>query len=501
MGNTIGPSSGLNPQYQRLIQRTLQIESQPKVDLQNQRKQKKNTKSIVSDLDGKLSSLQSQLSTLTDPVSSPFEGRSASAEEGTNAFGVSADKTASTGTHSLAVDRLASEDRRVSQEYSAGGSDLSNAFNSTQTFDVGVATPSDSNTDRKSVQVEVAADAFNGTNEEVLKNIRSAIDSAFQNAVDNGDISSDERPDLSVVNPTSNTARLSVRSSETGFQGRLDFSNVSGELISDPAASNDNAALGLNGDFFDGSDDFGKITEVGTSESGSKLTSEFTLDGLTLTRNSNEVDDALDGVTINLDEANGTESSFEVTADEEGAKSAVQEFVDRFNKVISFLRDKTEVNPEKDKRGALASDSTFQRLQRQLRSDATRPVEGQPDNLRTLADIGIEANRDGTLKLNDEEALRSAVREDQDALKDLFAGPDGVATRLEERVDQFVDTGGILDSREDSIENTVDRLDDRIQQFDNRLERREEQLRDRYAQVQSTLRRLSNQQQAVTSRF
>ena len=112
MGTSVGPSVGLNTQYQRLIQRTLQIERQPKLELQNERQQKKDTKSVVSDLDGKLSSLQSQLSTLTNATSSPFEGRSASAEEGTNAFSVSADETASTGSYSLSVNRLASEDRR-----------------------------------------------------------------------------------------------------------------------------------------------------------------------------------------------------------------------------------------------------------------------------------------------------------------------------------------------------------------------------------------------------
>jgi len=490
MGASVNPS-GLSTQYQRLIQRTLQIESQPKLDLENRREQKKNTKSIVSDLDGKLSSLQSQLSSLTDPTASPFEGRSASAEEGTEAFSVSADKTASTGSYSLAVNRRASADGRVSQTYDADQSGLADVFanNGAQTFSVEVATPSQSQ-DRTAIDVTVDSDG--ATNKEVLNDIQSAIDSAFQSAVDDGTISSDERPSVSVLNPTSGTARLSLRSADTGYQGRLGFSDSGNNLLSELQVNADQLADDTQG---------GEITEVGTDEGSSKLTSEFELNGLTFTRNSNEVTDAVDGVTISLDEATGTESSFEVAADEEGAKSAVTEFIDRFNEVNSFLQNKTEVDPESDERGPLANDSTFQRLQRQLRNDATRPVSGQPDTLSTLADIGIEANRDGTLKLTDEEALLSALRENQGALKDLFAGPDGVATRLETRVDQFVDTGGVIDNREDSIDDTVDRLDDRIEQFDERLARREQQLRDRFTQVQSTIRALANQQQAITARF
>jgi flagellar hook-associated protein 2 len=498
MGTTVGPSSGLSPQYQQLIRRTLQIENQPKIDLENRRQQEKDRKSIISDLDSKLSSLQSQLSTLTSTTASPFEGRSASAEEGTEAFSVSADKTASTGNYSLTVNQLASADGRASYEYSTGGSKLENDINSKQTFDLEVATPSDSSNDRKAVRVELSSSDFSGTNEEVLNNVRSAIDSAFQNAVDNGNIASDERPSVSVVNPTSDTARLSIRSAQTGYDGRLKFSNTGTNdgLLSNLQVQRSDGAVGENADGKDG----GYITKVGGSESTSELTSEFTLNGLTLTRNSNEVTDAVDGVTINLDEATGTESSFEVAADVEGAKSAVKEFINRFNEVNTFLQDKTELDPENDKRGALANDATFRRLQSQLRSDATRPVGGQPDSLSTLEDIGVEASRDGTLKLEDEDALASAIREDQGAVKELFAGPDGVATRLENRIQRFADTGGILDNREDSIDNTIDRLDGRIEQLNERLDRREQQLRERYAQVQSTIRSLARQQQALSAR-
>ncbi|WP_103020188.1 flagellar filament capping protein FliD [Salinibacter altiplanensis] len=493
MGTSIGPSSNLSPQYQRLIQRTLQIERQPQLELQNERQQKKNTKSVVSDLDGKLSSLQSQLSTLSDAGSSPFEGRSVEVESGTEAFSVSADETATVGSNSLTVDRLASEDGRVSKTYDSGNTGLRTFFdtNGQQTFDVEVASPTDGTPDARE-QISVTVDPSGTTNEEILGNIQTAVDDAVQTAVDDGTISSDERPSVSVVSPTSDTARLSIRSAETGYQGRLGFSDSGDGLLS---------ALQVNAGQQADDTQGGEITKVGGDEGSSKLTSEFTLNGLTLTRNDNEVDDALEGVTVNLEKATGTESSFEISADEEGAQSIVENFVDRVNEVITFLREKTEINPGSGEEGALSDDSTFRRLSRQLRTDATRPVNGQPEGLNTLADIGIEANRDGTLELTDEDALRTAVREDQGALKDLFAGPDGVATRMKERVDQYADTGGLLDDRQDSIDTSVDRIDDRIDQLDERLQRRQKQLVERFAQVQSTIRSLANQQQSISQRL
>ncbi|MCS4048555.1 flagellar filament capping protein FliD [Salinibacter ruber] len=493
MGTSVGPSSGLTPKYQRLIQRTLRIERQPKLELQNERQQKKDTKSVVSDLDGKLSSLQSQLSTLTDTVSSPFEGRSANTAEGTKGFSVSADETANTGSYSLSVNRLASEDGRVSQKFDASKSTLSDFFtnNGAQTFSVEVSTPTDSNPDaRTSVDVTVDSDGTN--NKEVLSDIQSAVDSAFQSAVDNGALSADQRPSASVINPTSSTARLSLRSQQTGYQGRLSFSDSSNNLLSELQVNADQIANDTQG---------GEITEVGTGEGSSKLTSEFELNGLTFTRNSNEVTDAVDGVTINLEEATGTTSSFEVSADEEGAKDAVKEFIKRYNEVNNFLQNKTEVNPDSEERSAFANDGTFQRLGLQLRNDATRPVESLPDRLNTLADIGIEASRDGTLELSDEDAFSSALRNDQEALKDLFSGSDGVATRLENRVDSYVEAGGVIDDREDIIDSSIDRIDDRINGLDERLQRRQQQLRDRFAEVQSTIRSLASQQQSISQRL
>ena len=225
------------------------------------------------------------------------------------------------------------------------------------------------------------------------------------------------------------------------------------------------------------------------------------MNGLTFTRNSNEVTDAVDGVTINLEEATGATSSFEVSADEEGAKSAVQEFIDRYNEVNKFLQNKTEVNPDSNNRGAFANDGTFRRLGFQLRNDATRPVESAPDRLNTLADIGIEASRDGTLELADEGAFSDALRNDQAALKDLFAADDGVAKRLETRVDQYVETGGVIDDRENIIDSSVDRIDNRIDRLDERLQRRQEQLRARFSEVQSTIQSLARQQRAISQRL
>jgi len=486
-------STGLSPQFQALIQRSLQAERQPKVDLENQREQKKNFNSVLDTFDSKLSGLHSTLEGLTDTVSNPFDGRSAQASEETSAFSVSANDQASIGTHSLAVNRLASADGRVTETFNADATGLRDFFdtNGAQTFSVEVATPTEDNADARTA-IDVTVDPDGSTNEEILNDIQSAIDSAFDSAVDDGTIESDQRPNASVVNPTSGEARLSLRSGTQGFQGRLSFTDSANNLLSDIELNAGQLADDTNG---------GMIKTVGSDEETSKLTSEFELDGLTLFRNTNSVSNALDGVTIDLQEATGSKNTFEVTPDSEGAKEEVNAFIEKFNDVLNFIDDKTNVDAETQERGDFAGERTFRSLRFNLRNEVVQDVSGLPEEANTLRDIGIESNDDGTLELADEEALTAAVRDDPDVVQELFMGNDGVATRMQERVDRFVETGGVLDERQDSVDATIDRFDDRIGRLEDRLSRREEQLRERFTELQQTIQSLQSQQQSISQRL
>jgi len=128
-----------------------------------------------------------------------------------------------------------------------------------------------------------------------------------------------------------------------------------------------------------------------------------------------------------------------------------------------------------------------------------RKVNGQPtEGPHYLTDLGITINNDGTLSLTDENALIQAVERNPQAVESLFSGSDGIATRLLAKLDAFVKTGGIIDQRQDSIENSIRRLNDRIADFEEQLARREEQLRAQFARVQETIALFQGQQQFLS---
>src|SRR6056297_3221704 len=106
--------------------------SKPRDNLVDRKESLNTRKSVLSDLDSKLSSLNTKLETLNDPVVDNFAAKTATSSD-TDKFTLSATSTASLGTHSLTVERLAKSDTRVSKQYVDSDTDFT-SFTSDQTF-------------------------------------------------------------------------------------------------------------------------------------------------------------------------------------------------------------------------------------------------------------------------------------------------------------------------------------------------------------------------------
>ena len=264
-------------------------------------------------------------------------------------------------------------------------------------------------------------------------------------------------------------------------------------VMSEPATGTDEETTAI-----DPATSGGQITAVGTGETDSELNSKFVVDGLTLYRSSNQVTAALKGLTINLQQTSEAAEAFTVEPDSEGIVENVKAFLDSYNGVIGYVKTKAYVDGDTGERGDFAGDSTITALRFGMRSDVVRAVpgfaEGQPNSLTAL---GIEIADDGTLTLADEGALLDAVAQDAGAVQRLFSADDGVATRMLDRLDGYLGSGGIIDGREDSIDERTRRLDKRIGVWDERLARREIMLREQYAKLQETIALLQGQQQSL----
>ena len=182
-----------NSNMERLIQTILQIESEPRFRYEAKKAELQKRNTIISDLDSKLSALQSIAEKLTDPLTDHFASKSVSTSD-SNIFSASAESSALVSNHDVFIERLASSDTRVSQQYSELGTDLTTFFgsNGAQTFQIEVAHPTDEDSSNR-VAIDVTVDASGTTNDAILDEIAIAINDAMSQAVTDETIDVDEK--------------------------------------------------------------------------------------------------------------------------------------------------------------------------------------------------------------------------------------------------------------------------------------------------------------------
>ncbi|MEL0167680.1 MAG: flagellar filament capping protein FliD [Pseudomonadaceae bacterium] len=224
------------------------------------------------------------------------------------------------------------------------------------------------------------------------------------------------------------------------------------------------------------------------------------IDGITISSDSNTIKDAVDGVTITLKKAQSQEDldaaatvSLTVGADKAGVKKSLQSFVDAYNNMMSTINSLTSVTPVGGDDGeplaaALVGDASVRSVLSGLRNEMASAGDG---TIRTLADLGIRTERDGTLSI-DSDKLDTALNDNYDALSGFLSGDDGLMMRLNNKIDPYSKTGGIIDTRNNALQNTLSSIDDQREKLNTRLVNLESRLLAQFNAMDTLVANLSN---------
>lgn len=220
----------------------------------------------------------------------------------------------------------------------------------------------------------------------------------------------------------------------------------------------------------------------------------FTVNSLTLTRSSNTVSDAIPGVTLSLLKESGASSTVTVNSDTSKVKENVKKLVDAYNGVVKLVGDQFALNGANGGRqGVLAGDSTARAAISRLRT-ALSSSSGQDGNIRSLSDIGIQFQRDGSLKL-DEAKLSSALGSDPEAVQKLFLkSENGIGKRIPEVVDSLIDSvSGAITARQNGLTQTLTSLNKKIVREEQRIADYEQRLTAQFTSLEKLVSQLNQQ--------
>lgn len=172
---------------------------------------------------------------------------------------------------------------------------------------------------------------------------------------------------------------------------------------------------------------FGTLTETTTgsdarsSELQAGQNALFRINGIALVRSSNTVTDAVQGVTLDLKDAEaGKLVNITITRDDTTElRQNIESFVGDFNASMSIINEQFLYDPEAEKSGPLSGDATLIGIQSQLRSVLTSQIDGLSEEFNALVLIGISFDRKGQLTIDDER-LTEALTENLDEVRQLF---------------------------------------------------------------------------------
>ncbi|WP_313315615.1 flagellar filament capping protein FliD [Stutzerimonas nitrititolerans] len=441
--------------------------------------EKKTTTQLTSlgQLKSAISNFQSALSTLNSPSS--FLARTATSSD-SKVMTASVSQSAQAGSYKVEVQQLASSSK-VALAAIDGKAKLN-----TGTLDIKVG----------DTEFGITIDSTNNT----LDGIRDAINEAGKSAGVSATIITDDHGSRLVLSSSKagEGNDITVAVDETGVEeGRVSLNELA--YAGQPTkpelehfAEEDDPDVA----FADALADYEKGGQTLATAQSAKLT----IDGLAVTRDSNTIDDAVAGLSFTIKSAGS--STLSIAKDEAGVEANVKKFVDAYNTLMTFINTETNVTPVNDTSkpvvGALVGDSSVRSLVNTIRSELVSPQgEGA---IRALADMGITTKKDGTLEM-DSDKVKKAVSTDFEGVAAYFTGDSGLTSRLSDKLKPYTDGGGILESRTDSLQATIDKVDKQKEDLDTRMKALEERLYKQYNAMDSLVAQLMSTSDSLTQLF
>ncbi len=230
----------------------------------------------------------------------------------------------------------------------------------------------------------------------------------------------DSNNSLTGLRDAINKANMGVSASIVGDGGsyRLLLTAKSGAKNEiEITATEDAGALGLS------KFDFNETTRNMTQQQEG-LDAKIRVNGLLVSRESNQIKDVIDGLEFDVFGASLTETvSISINEDKSVGEKAIRDFVAAYNTFKTEVEKLVGFDTELKDYGSLKTDPLAKNLTQGIRNLLSSAVPGLSDGFSSLSSLGIRTERDGSLKIVEDEentGFRAAIDKHYDLVRDLF---------------------------------------------------------------------------------
>ena len=258
-------------------------------------------------------------------------------------------------------------------------------------------------------------------------------------------------------------------------------------------------------------------------------------EGITIVRPSNEIDDVVPEITLNLHDKTEKTATISIKVDKEAAKNALIEFVGKYNQAVAKINILSQNKPElineldyltddeksklTDQLGMFSTDFSLTNIKSNMQTILSSNYKFQENTVITaLTQLGIATNASGysgsysQSKLRgyleiDEKKLDDALENHLEDIKNLFGYDtdgdliidEGIAYKLDKQITAYTQTGGIIALKTSTLDSKIKSSQTRITKLEDQMEKKEAELKQKYSTMQGSLSTLENQQTTISN--
>lgn len=463
------PGLSSNLDTAAIINKLMEYERLPYDRMKEQKTNLGSERNIFQTINLKLSALQNSVSDLL--LNSNFNLVSGtSSNEGI--LKTIASEGASTGEFNVVVNTVAKSHAIKSGAVTIADSTLKN-----QTFTI-------DRDGKPQISIDTSVAAAGSTNDEILEYIKNQINSQ------------DTGLSASVISVSDTEKVLLLSSKETGTANKMKLAGGTGGIELGGTAL---AGLGIT-----------DVDNANKTQDADNAT--LTVNGVSITRSSNKINDVISGVTLDIISAGS--SKVTISRDTDKIASKIESFVNAYNEVIDMVRGNLTKPSDKTKMNPLQGDAVLKEISDRMYS-IFNGTAGSVAGMNMMSSIGLEIDKGitkGSLMTGkitfDKSTFIDKFNQDPQAVINLFKhddaddSKDGIMRVLDKQLKGWTNTvDGLLTSKMKGYDSEISVIDDRMLAMDIRLQMRQDKLKKQYVAMEVALSQLKSQQTWMTSQL
>ena len=230
-----------------------------------------------------------------------------------------------------------------------------------------------------------------------------------------------------------------------------------------------------------------------------------TVNGLSVSRSSNEVDDLVPGLKLDLMAVTSSDVVLSISRNTSTAKSAITNLVAAYNAFDAIMKDLTGAETSDGEPALLKSDSAVKSIRDTVKAFLTSDSSTPGTNVASMSDMGIAIQRDGTFKINST-TLGAAMTSHYDEITKLLSGNTddqssystasrGIAGDMVTKINDYLSWDGLITLREASYKTSQTSITKSQEVLDAKMVKVE----DRYTKQFSNMSKIMDEMKSMQS--